>query len=45
MLAVNWNATTLAGAFLVGLVVGGASVIRLTRYLLEHIRKWEQRDD
>ena len=38
MIAVDWNATTIAAGFIVGAVVGGFAVIRVLRYLLDYLR-------
>jgi hypothetical protein len=38
---VTWSDITIAGAFIVGVVVGGLGVIRITGYVLSYL---EQRD-
>ena len=34
----TWSDVAVAGAFVLGTVAGGVAVIRVTRYLLEHLR-------
>ena len=38
----TWSDVAIAGAFVLGVVVGGIGVIRMTKYLLEYLRR-EQR--
>jgi len=35
---VTWSDVALGGAFAVGVIAGGAAVITVTRYVLEHLR-------
>jgi uncharacterized membrane protein len=41
--AVEWSNLTVAGAFLVGAVLGTIGTIRILRYLLDYLRN--ERDD
>jgi hypothetical protein len=34
---VTWSDVAVAGAFVLGVVTGGAGVIRVTRYVLEYL--------
>jgi len=40
--AVEWSNLTVAGAFLVGAILGTVATIRIMRYLLDYLRR--QRD-
>lgn len=39
IVAVDWHEVDLAGAFVFGAVVGTIATIRLTRFLLEYLRR------
>ncbi len=39
MFAVNWNATSIAGGFIAGIVVGGIAVIRTFRWVLDYMAR------
>jgi hypothetical protein len=41
--AIEWSNLTTAGAFVVGAILGTIATIRVTRYVLEYLRR-EQRD-
>ena len=43
--AFDWTNLGIAGAFVVGTIVGAVAAIRLTRIILEHLRDDERRDD
>jgi hypothetical protein len=38
-LAEHWSNLTIAGAFVVGAVLGTAATIRIVRYVLEYVRR------
>jgi hypothetical protein len=45
VIAIDWNATTIAGGFVVGVIAGGFAVIRVTRYVLEYLRNERRESD
>ena len=42
MLAVSWDAVTIAGGFIAGVVVGGVAVIRIFRWVLDYMASREK---
>lgn len=42
MLAADWANLTVAGAFIGGVVVGGIAVMRITRYVMQWLRREER---
>lgn len=42
---ITWSDVTIAGAFLLGIVIGGITTTRLTRYVLEYLRKERSQND
>jgi hypothetical protein len=40
----TWQDVLPAGAFVVGIIVGGVGVIRVTRYTMDYLRRGDHRD-
>lgn len=41
--AVDWQSVHVAGAFVLGAVIGAVAVMRITRHLLEYLRRERDR--
>ena len=45
MIGLDWDATTIAGGFVIGAVAGAVAVRRLTKHLLEYLRAERRREE
>ncbi len=41
MLAIDWNATTIAGGFIIGAIAGVVATIRIFRWVLDYMARRE----
>lgn len=42
---ITWSDVTIGGAFLLGTVLGSAGTIRMTRWVLDYLRKEAKQND